>query len=259
VPGLRVLSYNAGFGFGGLRRPGPRTDTDAVAETVRSLAPDVVLVQDGPRRLRWRSRCADLAHGFGLVYAGGGEPALGNAIFVSLRVAVLDAWCVQFPLTAGRLMRGAVLARCAVAGAPVVLASVRLASHADERPAQASIMTRVLAKVDAPAVLGADVDDTTSSVAWRTLAAGRVDAGRVDAGRVAWRTLAAGRVDDEPPAAGRVDTGATVRAPAPRRNAIFVDPPIEVTGHRILPARAGLPSEGCAVLADLRLPEPGPV
>src|SRR5262245_19724793 len=96
---VRVVSYNI---------HGQRDDRAALVEVVRGLAPDVLLVQEGPRRLRWRTRSADLANRCRLVYAAGGEPALGNVAMVSMRAQVVDTWCVQFPLTPGRHMRGAV-------------------------------------------------------------------------------------------------------------------------------------------------------
>jgi len=71
---LRVLSYNI---------HGQQDGPAALAEVVRAADPDVVIVQEGPRRLRWRTKSAQLAHAFGLVYATGGLPSLGNVILTS--------------------------------------------------------------------------------------------------------------------------------------------------------------------------------
>src|SRR5439155_27089952 len=68
MPRLRVLSYNV---------HGQRDDRAALAAVVRGLAPDVAVIQEAPRRLRWRTRCADLARRLDLVHAGGGAPAVG--------------------------------------------------------------------------------------------------------------------------------------------------------------------------------------
>jgi hypothetical protein len=70
-PRLRLLSYNV---------HGLRDDVDALAAVVRAAEPDVVVLREAPRRLRWRAKSAALAHGFGLVVAGGGLPALGNLV-----------------------------------------------------------------------------------------------------------------------------------------------------------------------------------
>ena len=101
---------------------------------VRSLAPDVVVARDAPRRLRWRTRSADLARRFGLVYGAGGLPSLGNLVLVSLRVAVRDTWCVRFPLTPGRQMRGAVLALCSVGRTSFVVAGTHLSTDPANGP-----------------------------------------------------------------------------------------------------------------------------
>ena len=44
---LRVVSYNV---------HGQRDDVAALATVVRQLAPDVVIVQEGPRRFGWRAK-----------------------------------------------------------------------------------------------------------------------------------------------------------------------------------------------------------
>lgn len=116
---LRVVSYNI---------HGQRDDRGALDELVRDLRPDVLVLQEAPRRFRWRQRCADLARRFRLVYTVGGLPALGNLILVDVRVAVDHTWCLRYPLTPGQLMRGAAVARCAVAGRRFVIAGTHLST-----------------------------------------------------------------------------------------------------------------------------------
>ena len=154
---LRLMSYNVG---------GLRGDLAAMAALVRSQKPDVVAVQEAPRRLRWRSRCADLARRFGLVYAAGGLPGLGNLLLVDLRVRVHDTWCLRYPLTPGRHLRGAALARCSVGGSTFVVAGTHLATDPAERPAQAAILAKALAEVDRPLILAADVNEEPGGAAW---------------------------------------------------------------------------------------------
>src|SRR3954454_14019814 len=105
--GLRVVAYNI---------HSSRDDLNALATVVRSLKPDILVVQEGPRRLRWRTKAAALAHSFQMVYATGGQPSMGNVIMTNLRVRVRHTWAVRFPLKPGRHMRGAAFARCEVAG-----------------------------------------------------------------------------------------------------------------------------------------------
>ena len=49
---LRVLSYNV---------HGQRDDVAALGRLVRDLAPDIAIIQEAPRRFRWRQKCAQLA------------------------------------------------------------------------------------------------------------------------------------------------------------------------------------------------------
>jgi endonuclease/exonuclease/phosphatase family metal-dependent hydrolase len=166
--GVRVLCYDVN---------GLRGDRGAMDAMVRELAPDVVIVQGAPRRVRWRTRCADMADRFGLVYAGGGEPSLGNVVLVSMRVSVREVRYVQYPLVAGQLFRGAILARCAVAGMPFVVAGSQFAAVPGQRHTQAAILAAVLSDVDDLLVLGADVNEEVGGPAWRILADGRSVAG----------------------------------------------------------------------------------
>ncbi len=163
-PLLRVLSVD----LAGLATAAP------LVTLVRSLSPDAVVLQHGPRRLRWRTRGATLANRLGLVVGGGGEPALGNLVLVNLRIAVTEAWSVQFPLAPGHRMHGAALVRGSVSGRRFVMAGTAMSRRA-EATRDAAILHRVLSEVDEPVVLGAQVGSDDS--VWRMLAQGRSDAG----------------------------------------------------------------------------------
>jgi endonuclease/exonuclease/phosphatase family metal-dependent hydrolase len=223
MPPVRVVSYNV---------HGLRDDQRALTDVVRELEPDVLVVQEAPRRLRWRSRCAELASRFGLVYASGGGTALGNLILVSLRVAVPEGWALRYPLVPGRHMRGAAFARCVVGRVPVVVAGTHLGLHADERLEQARLLDRALAGLDAPLVLAGDFNEPPQAPA---------------------RTLLAGRLAD---AAGG-DGAPTFPAAGPRDriDAILIGPQIEVAGYRVPSSAAtALASDHLPVVADLVLP-----
>lgn len=202
---LRVVSYNV---------HGQRDDVEALAETVRGLAPDVVVVQEAPRRFRWRTRCAQLASSFGLVYAVGGLPSLGNLILTNFRVRVHDTWCLQYPLTPGRHMRGAAFARCGIGNSRVTLAGSHLSLDAAERVSQATLLKKALAEADGPVIFAADLNENSGGAAWRTLADGLTDA-----------AVAAGAADTATfPCAG----------PRERIDAVFVDPAIEVVRYEVV-------------------------
>lgn len=229
-PQLRVVTYNV---------RGRRGDFAALAATVRDLAPDVLMVQEAPRRWRWRPRCAALARGFGMVVAAGGMPAVGNLILTDLRVAVERTWCVRFPLTPGRHLRGAALARCTVAGASFVAVGTHLATDPMERPQQARLLAPELAGVEAPVVLGADVNDEPGSATWETLAGGLVDP-----------AVARG--------AGQQPTFPS-HAPERRIDGVFVDARIEVSDYRVVDhAQTRRASDHLPVAADLQLPVAAP-
>ena len=218
---LRVMSYNVG---------GLRGDLAAMAAVVREQRPDVVAVQEAPRRLRWRARCADLARRFGLFYAEGGSPGLGNLLLVDLRVRLQESWCLRYPLVPGRRMHGAALARCSVAGSTFVVAGTYLATDPAERLGQAEILVKALAERDEPVLVGAHLNEGPDGAAWATLAESRTDAG-----------------PDAP----------TSPAAQPRRriDAILVDRRIRVADRRVVDTPdARRASDHLPVVADLVLP-----
>jgi endonuclease/exonuclease/phosphatase family metal-dependent hydrolase len=222
---LRVLSYNV---------HSQRDDVDAMATLVRSLRPDVMIVQEGPRRFRWRGKAARLARRFGLVYVCGGLPSLGNLVLTNLRVNVHDTLCVQFPHTAGRHLRGAAVARCSVGGRHFAVVGTHLSTDPQERPVQAAVLARVLSEIQVPIVLGADLNDSAGSAAWRTVANGLTD-------------VAA--------AAGHPDTSTyPSSAPRLRLDVIFADPRFQVRAYQVIDgAEARSASDHLPVMADLAL------
>ncbi|MEU8241539.1 endonuclease/exonuclease/phosphatase family protein [Actinoplanes missouriensis] len=217
---LRVVSYNV---------HGMRDDRPALVGLIRELAPDVLVVQEAPRRFRWRDRCASLAADAGLVVAAGGLPALGNLLLVSLRVAVHRTWCVRYPLTPGRHMRGAVFAELSVRGAGrFVVTGSHLATDPAERPAQAARWKSELP--DMPLVLAADLNEGPGGSAWRMVADGLTGDDR-----------------DVP----------TFPAVLPQRriDGLFVSPGIAIERYEIISSdRARGASDHLPVVADLLLP-----
>ncbi|MDG4788870.1 endonuclease/exonuclease/phosphatase family protein [Micromonospora sp. WMMD1102] len=226
---LRVLSYNV---------HGQRDDTDALAGAVRALEPDVVIVQEAPRRFRWRHRCAALADRFGLVVAAGGLPALGNLLLTSLRVRVYRTWCQRFPLTPGRHLRGAVFAECGIGAARFVLAGSHLSTDPAERPHQATLLKQELTALRLPVVVGADLNENSGGGAWRTVADGLTDA-----------AVAGGGADR---------CTFPCREPRDRIDALFVAPGIEVLDYDVVDtAQTRRASDHLPIRVDLLLPAAG--
>ncbi|MET8906954.1 endonuclease/exonuclease/phosphatase family protein [Micromonospora sp. NPDC004551] len=223
---LRVVSYNI---------HSQRDDTAALAEVVRAAEPDVVIVQEGPRRFRWRQKCASLADSFGLVVAAGGLPSLGNLLLTSLRVRVTATHCQRYPLTPGRHLRGAAYAECLVGGTRFLLAGSHLSTDPVERPAQAAAFKRELAAATLPVVAGADLNEGPDGAAWRTVAEGLTDA-----------AVAMDRADRH-----------TYSCADPRRriDALFVDARITVVDYDVVDTpRTRQASDHFPVLVDLLLP-----
>ena len=217
---LRVLTYNV---------HGLKDDRAALTGLVRELEPDAVIVQEAPRRFRWRHKCAALADDFGMVVAAGGLPSLGNLLLVSLRLRVHETWCLRYPLTPGRHLRGAAFARCSVRGARFTLSGSHLATDPVERPAQAARWKQELSRVDGPVIAAGDLNEGPGGGAWRTVADGLITA----------------------------ESPATFPATLPRLrlDAIFVTPDITVAKYDVIDTdRARRASDHLPVVADLLLP-----
>jgi endonuclease/exonuclease/phosphatase family metal-dependent hydrolase len=217
---LRVLTYNV---------HGLKDDRAALVGLVRELEPDAVIVQEAPRRFRWRHKCAALADDFGVVGAAGGLPALGNLLLVSLRLRVHETWCLRYPLTPGRHLRGAAFADCSVRGARFTLSGSHLATDPVERPAQAARWKQELSRLDGPVIAAGDLNEGPGGGAWRTVADGLITA----------------------------ESPATFPATLPRLrlDAIFVTPDVTVEKYDVVDTdRARRASDHLPVVADLLLP-----
>lgn len=218
---LRVMSYNV---------HGLSDDRAALTALVRDLAPDVLVVQEAPRRFRWRHKCAALADDVGLVFAAGGLPALGNLILVSLRVRVSETWCLRYPLTPGRHLRGAAFVRGSVRGASFTVSGSHLATDSTERPDQAALWKEALTKAEGPVIAAGDLNEGPGGGAWRTVEDGLVSSTE-----------------------GRPTFPATL--PARLIDGLFVTPDITIEKYEVvendLARRA---SDHLPVLADLVLP-----
>jgi endonuclease/exonuclease/phosphatase family metal-dependent hydrolase len=218
---LRVLSYNV---------HGLRDDRAALTGMIRDLEPDVVIVQEAPRRFRWRHKCAALADEVDMVVAAGGLPALGNLLLVTLRVKVHETWCLRYPLTPGRHLRGAAFARCSVRGAEFSISGSHLATDPVERPGQAAVWKAALGAIEGPLIAAGDLNEGPGGGAWRTVADGFVSA---------------------------ESTKLTFPATLPRQrlDAVFVSPDITVEKYDVIETDQAIrASDHLPVLADLRLP-----
>lgn len=220
---VRLVSYNV---------HSLRDDLSALARVVDSLAPDVCVVQEAPRRFRWRQKCAALAHSFGLYYAEGGLPSLGNLILTNLRVRVTESWSLKYPLIPGRHMRGAAFARCSVPGqeGSFLVVGTHLSTDDSERPGQAALLQPHLRAAREPVIVAADVNESDSGPSWQMLAADLVDAG-------------AGGPNTYP-----------ARSPDRRIDAIFASPSVKVLSYEVIATPEALrASDHLPLVVDLEI------
>ena len=226
---LRVLSYNV---------RSLRDDTDALAAVIRHCEPDVVCVQEAPRFLRWRSRCAALARTSGTFVVTGGRPAGAMLLLARLGVDVHATRDLLLPRTPGLHQRGLAVAELAVGGRRLVVASMHLGLRADERQRHADDVLDALSGYDVPVVVAGDVNERPGEPAWTMLTERFQDS---------W--LAAG--GDE---SGR---GGTFRSDAPyeRIDGVFADRRLSVVSCTVPDqAEVARASDHRPVLAVLSLP-----
>ena len=153
-----------------------RDDRSALVDVVRTVAPDVLFVQEAPRFLRARSKLAALAREGDLVVVCGGKPAAGVAILSSLRVSVERTEERLLTKTADLHQRGLAVADLALVDRMFRAACVHLGLNSDERRRHVAEIEGVLGGGDA--VLAGDLNETSRGSAWREMVHGRVDVGQ---------------------------------------------------------------------------------
>ena len=222
---LRVMTYNLLLGG---RRGQP------LHEVVRAVAPDVLLVNESPKRpLRWRHDCRHLADRWHLRYVAGGRPAGSNMLAVAPAIGVKStlAEVLPQPFTAPR--RGIVAAQLHVRGRLVGVVSCHLSLDRDRRRREVARVLEVASELRGPVVLAGDLNETPDGPSWATL----LRAGFVDHGGSGWRTFPS---DD----------------PDRRIDALLVRGAVEVLHHGdpgVDPALLAAASDHRPVLAELEV------
>ena len=208
MPTVRLLTYNV---------RSMRDDRDALGRVIRSAEADVVLVQESPRFLRWRSLCAELARRSNLVVVSGGRPAGSNLVLSTLGIDVESTADVLFTRDPTLHQRGTAIAVLSKAGARFAVAGIHLdlveaprLRHI--RELDAAIATHVPS--DVPVVVAGDANHPPGSPTWNALVAARQDAFAV-AGSDSPFTWSA-------------------REPRDTIDGVFVDPRLTVTSARVL-------------------------
>jgi endonuclease/exonuclease/phosphatase family metal-dependent hydrolase len=221
---MRLLTYNV---------RSLRDDEAAVARVIRAARPDVVAIQEAPRFLRWRSKCAALARRCGLVIVGGGRPAAANLLMSSLAVDVESTRDVLFSKDFGLHQRGAALAVLRLGGARFAVAGTHLDLVEEPRVRHVAELDGALVGYvpdGVPVIVAGDVNDRPGSPTWQALAERRVDA---DPGGFTY----------------------SAADPVRRIDGVFVDPGLRVVHAEVLGTPdVTIASDHRPVLVELQLP-----
>jgi endonuclease/exonuclease/phosphatase family metal-dependent hydrolase len=159
---LRIASYNTRDFL---------NDPLAAARVVRALDPDVLCLQEVPRRLFATTRVATFAEHCGMYWSGTHRGSGGTAILTSLRVQVVESRHHRLQVARLQRTRGfAVIRVAAEGGPPLAVASVHLSLDADERLRHAQ---HILAALDVAGdvVLAGDLNESEEGQAWQALLA----------------------------------------------------------------------------------------
>lgn len=226
---LRLLSYNV---------RSMRDDRAALGRVISSTEPDVVCVQEAPRFLRWRSKCAELARRSGLVVVSGGRAAGAQLILSNLRVDVVSTQDVRFSKDPRLHQRGTAIAVLRLAGSTFAVAGTHLDLVEPARLRHIQELNRAIAQyvpADVPSVVAGDMNGQPGSATWNALIADRLDAFAAAGQSSAFTSTAA--------------------YPHQRIDGVFVDHRIRVLQARVVDhPDAKIASDHLPVLTVLELP-----
>jgi endonuclease/exonuclease/phosphatase family metal-dependent hydrolase len=214
---LRVMTYN--ILMGGRRG-------QAVADVVRAVAPDVLLVNECPKQpLLWRRRCRQLAERWEMRYVAGGRPAGSNMIAVAHGVGVKQVTAERLRQPRFQPRRGIAAAQLRVRGQLVGVVSCHLSLDKERRQREVKRVIEVARSLRGPVVVAGDLNEPPTGPSWQMLRA----AGFVDPGRKDWRTFPS-------------------EDPERRIDALLVRGRVQIVHH----GDPGVPGERLAVASDHR-------
>lgn len=148
-------------------------DRAAAARVVRRIDPDVLCLQEVPRRLFSARRVRAFAAECGLRWPGTHRGSGGTTIFLSERIDLEAAWHRRLSVAVFMRTRGYAVARLRPPGRPLlVVASVHLSLVEGERHAHTKQILRGLAAEvaqDGRAVLAGDLNELETGSAWRLI------------------------------------------------------------------------------------------
>ncbi|HEX3003767.1 MAG TPA: endonuclease/exonuclease/phosphatase family protein [Angustibacter sp.] len=217
-------------------------DRDAVAHVLRSCRPDVVCLQEAPRRPFTGHRLRRLARETALRWVSGGRTSGGTAVLVHPRLDVDVATAHRLPVGGWFTRRRGVAAATvtAPAGLRLTVVSVHLPLRADERLRHVEAVLTRWSAGDGPLLVAGDLNEPPGGPAWAALGA---------------------RLRDVAGEAGQATYPA--RRPRSRIDAVLASAGVEVVGVHVAGAAERLDagvltaaSDHLPLLADLRPPRP---
>ena len=159
LPVLRVATYNVRDFL---------DDRAAAARVVRSIAPDVLCLQEVPRRLTTEFRLPAFARECGLFWSGGRLGSGGTAVLTALGTRVHAASTGRLRVRFPDRSRGYAAVAVSLPGAePLTVVSVHLGLRAAERAAHARDLA---GHVGPRAVVAGDLNELADGAAYQAIA-----------------------------------------------------------------------------------------
>jgi endonuclease/exonuclease/phosphatase family metal-dependent hydrolase len=158
---IRVASYNL---------KDFTLDRSAAARVIQTIDPDVLCLQEVPRRLFSTFRVSAFAAECGMYWSGRHRGSGGTTIFTSLRVQVTESRHYRLRVARLQRTRGYAVIRVAPPGRePLVAASVHLSLDEAERERHAGEILKAVS-AGGPVLLAGDLNEGETGRAWRLFA-----------------------------------------------------------------------------------------
>ncbi|MTB72876.1 hypothetical protein GGG17_13055 [Arsenicicoccus sp. MKL-02] len=158
---VRVASYNTRDFL---------DDRRAAARVVRALAPDVLLLQEAPRRFWPGPLVRSFARETGLRWPGGHRGSGGTTVMLSDRLTLVDCRHHGLPVPLGQRTRGYAVLRAQLPEGPLLTAvSVHLGLFEGQRLRHTHQILRDLPR-EGPLVLAGDLNEGPGGPSWQTIA-----------------------------------------------------------------------------------------
>jgi len=160
VPSVRVASYNTRDFL---------DDSRLAARVVRAVDPDVLCLQEVPRRLGGGRRVARFAAACEMAWPGRHRGSGGTTVLTSDRVRVLGSEHLRLPVRWPDRTRGFAVVRVGLpGGAELTAVSVHLSLKAPERVRHTERILEAIA-ARGPLVLAGDLNEDHTGGAWQLL------------------------------------------------------------------------------------------